>query len=82
MIDKRARLFCKSVIVNMKMEFTAKCLSCKRAGFVVLFMIDFLTQCVQWLKEGLSLRVKSETKMTLADGYRYVSVLLLALYGV
>ena len=76
MIEGPARLFCKSAIVNMKMECTAKCLSLTRAGLVSVFMNDVLKQRVQWVNEGISLRGEGETKVTLADEYRYVSILL------
>ena len=77
-IGERARLFCSAAVSKMVTECRIRSLSPTRCGFVVLFMSSAIQQCTEWLNELVQLRGLSDTGITDADMYRYVSVLLLS----
>ena len=76
-IQQRARLLCSTAVNKMKLECTVRGITPTRSGFVVLFMNGLLHQLCEWLNEMIRMN-NNDDVITVADMYRYVSVLLLS----
>lgn len=75
-VSERARLFCSSAMSRLEVELNMRELAPTRAGHVVLFARQTLSQCMQWLNEKIVLKNIGREKITLQDMYRFLSVFI------
>lgn len=78
MVSERTRLFCPSTMDRLHVQCSVRGLPLSRAGHVVLFLIDTLTRCMGWLNQKIVLQALGRPQITIADLYRYLSIMLLS----
>jgi hypothetical protein len=72
----KARLFGASAVEKLEVELNVRELPDTRAGHVALLMNDVLQKCMVWLNEKVVLERLTMRKISMADMYRFVAVLL------